>query len=127
MNIQQTELPRDAAVLALESERAAAGVRQQDEKVQATSDGREGNGSGQAGGSFSREEAEKLSKQAEQYFGDKGVKLHFKVLKDEGGYVQVEMLDADSQKVIRKIPQDELVTLSASIKRMAKGVLDKAV
>jgi flagellar protein FlaG len=127
MNIQQTEYPRDAAALALETERAAASSKQQDEKVQATTDGHEGNGSGQSGGSFSREEAEKLSKQAEQYFGDKGVKLHFKVLNDGGGDVQVEMLDASSQKVIRKIPQDELVTLSESIKRMSKGVLDKAV
>jgi flagellar protein FlaG len=127
MNIQQTELSRDAAALALEAERAIAATKHEDEKVQETSDGHEDNGSGQPGGSFSREEAEKLSKQAEQYFGDKGVKLHFKVLDDDGGSVQVEMLDASSQKVIRKIPQDELVTLSESIKRMAKGVLDKAV
>jgi len=127
MNIQQTELPRDTAVLALDTERATALSKQQDEMVQATTGGHEGNGSGQPGGPFSRAEAEKLSKQAEQYFGGKGVKLHFKVLDEDGGNVQVEMLDASSQKIIRKIPQDELVSLSVSIKRMAKGVLDKAV
>ena len=58
MNIQQTEIPRDTAVQASEPEKAAGAARQQDEKVQETSDGQEGNGAGQAGNPFSREEAE---------------------------------------------------------------------
>ena len=77
--------------------------------------------------SATRESAQKLVGDAAKYFQEQqGVNLHFKLLEDSND-VQVEMVDADSRKVIRKIPQDEVVKLNDAIKRMAKGVLDKSV
>ncbi len=69
---------------------------------------------------------EKLAQTVQDYFQSKGVNLHFKVLEDSD-QVQVEMLDEDSNKVIRKFPQDEMVKLADNMKRLAKGVLDRAV
>lgn len=73
-----------------------------------------------------RQDVEKLIKNAQDYFQNKGVSLHFKVL-DDSDQVQVEMVDASSKKVIRKMPQDELVKLADNMKRLAKGVIDRAV
>jgi len=44
------------------------------------------------------------------------------VLDDSQNRVQVEIVDQKSNKVLRKIPQDDLLKLSASIKEMT-GVL----
>lgn len=127
MNIQNTELPREAAALALEVEKAVQAVHAKDHKVQPAQREPGEEDREQAGSRFTREDAEKLFKQAEKYFGEKGVNLHFKVLEEAGGEVQVEMVDATTKKLIRKIPGDDLVKLSDNIKRMAKGVMDKAV
>jgi uncharacterized FlaG/YvyC family protein len=127
MNVQQTELPREAAAFALEVEKAVQAVHATDHKVQPAQREPGEEDREQAGSRFTREDAEKLFKQAEKYFGDKGVNLRFKVLEGEGTDVQVEMVDASTKKVIRKIPGDEVVKLSENIKRMAKGVMDKAV
>jgi flagellar protein FlaG len=75
---------------------------------------------------LTRQDAEKLVGKVQEYFGGKGVSLNFKVLAGSDG-VQVQVLDAKSGKVLRKIPDDELVKLGDSLKREAKGVMDKAV
>jgi len=64
------------------------------------------------------EAAQKLEKQLRQT--DIGLKI--RVLDDSQNRVQVEIVDEKSNKVLRKIPQDELLKLSASIKEMS-GVL----
>lgn len=73
-----------------------------------------------------RKTLEKLAQNAQQYFKDKGVSLHFKVL-ENSNQVQVEMVDENTNKVIRKMPGDDLVKLEDNLKREAKGVMDRAV
>lgn len=78
------------------------------------------------GGDTEPQSKEQVLSQAQDYFRQRGVDLHFKVL-DETGALQVEMTDSGSKRVIRKIPGDEIVKLSDNLKRMAKGVMDKEV
>jgi len=79
-----------------------------------------------AGAVPDKKNVEELARSVQEYFQGKGVNLHFKVLEDSN-QVQVEMLDEDSKKVIRKFPQDEMIKLADNMKRLAKGVLDRAV
>lgn len=65
-----------------------------------------------------QETAQKLGKQLEA----SGTGLKIRVLDDSQNRVQVEIVDQQSNKVLRKIPQDDLLKLSASIKEMT-GVL----
>ena len=75
---------------------------------------------------LSRQDAEKLVNTIQKYFDSKGVSLNFKVLGGSDG-VQVQVMDAQNGKVLLKIPDDELVKLGDSLKREAKGVMDKSV
>ncbi|WP_243362550.1 flagellar protein FlaG [Fundidesulfovibrio terrae] len=126
MNIQPTETPKDVVVAALDQERATAAVKHQDEKARPV-ESQDGQDQDASGHPLDKGQAEELLKKAQVYFEGKGVNLHFKTMDDSSGDVQVEVTDAQSKKVILKIPQDELVKLSENIKRMGKGVLDKAV
>lgn len=67
-----------------------------------------------------REAAQKLEQQLKEM--DIGLKI--RVLDDSQNRVQVEIVDERSNKVLRKIPQDELLKLSASIKEMSGILLD---
>lgn len=59
----------------------------------------------------------------EQRLNATGTALKIRVLEnDSEDQIQVEIVDKQSNKVLRKIPQDELIKLSASIKEMT-GVL----
>jgi len=49
--------------------------------------------------------------------------LKFNVL-EENDTIQVEIIDSDG-KTIRKIPEDDLLKLSESLKNLGKGFLDK--
>jgi len=68
------------------------------------------------------ETAEKISKQLE----DSHTSLKIKLLDNAQDGVQVEIIDKISQKVLRKIPQDELIKLSASIKKMSGLFLNQS-
>lgn len=67
-----------------------------------------------------KEAASKLEKQLKE--ADTGLRI--RVLDDSQNRVQVEIIDARSDKVIRKIPQDEILKLAASIKEMTGVLLD---
>ena len=128
MNIQTLEPPREALAQALEADRTVAALKHKDETVNKVAKPAEAGGEdpkGQ-GRELTRDEARGLAEQAQQYFKEQGVNLRFRLL-EESKEVQVEMVDADSHKVIRKIPQDEVVKLSDNLKRLAKGVMDKSV
>ncbi len=64
------------------------------------------------------EAADKISRQ----LGETNTSLKIKLLDNTQDGVQVEIVDKKSDKVLRKIPQDELIRLAASIKNMS-GVL----
>lgn len=132
MNVQTQELPHEAVLQALTADRAVQSLKEKDEKAVSVADGqdvrrqRHDTPDEDDTKNLSREDVKKLADKAQDYFKDKGVNLHFKVL-DESDQLQVEVVDADSNKVIRKFPQDELVKLSDNLKRMGKGIMDKAV
>lgn len=73
--------------------------------------------------SFSAEELNSMLAQAEENFASNDVKLKFNVLQ-ENDTIQVEIIDSDG-KTIRKIPEDDLLKLSESLKNLGKGFLDK--
>lgn len=52
--------------------------------------------------------------------------LKIRLVEDSEAGVQVEIVNKSSNKVVRKIPQDELIKLSASIKQMTGVLLNKA-
>lgn len=62
----------------------------------------------------------------EERLAGNGVELKFR-LREESGDLQVEVLDPESDKVVRKIPPDELIKLSASLEEQAGGFLNKAL
>jgi flagellar protein FlaG len=66
--------------------------------------------------------AEKVQSQLE----NEGISLTFKIT-EESGDLQVEMINTESKKVIRKMPSDELLKLSTSMKKLAGGFLNRAV
>ncbi len=72
---------------------------------------------------FSEDELNAALSRAEEHFAANNVKLKFNVL-EENGTIQVEILDSDG-KTIRKIPEDDLLKLSESLKDLGKGFLDK--
>ena len=68
------------------------------------------------------ETVEKISKQ----LAETNTSLKIKVLENSEAGVQVEIIDKKSDKVLRKIPQDELIKLSASIKNMSGVFLNQS-
>ena len=72
---------------------------------------------------ISEEELNAMLSQVEEHFANNNVKLKFNVL-EENGTVQVEIIDSDG-KTIRKIPDDDLLKLTESLKNIGKGFLDK--
>lgn len=72
---------------------------------------------------FSKEELNAIIEDAEKQLEKNDVKLKFNVL-EENDTVQVEILDAEG-KTIRKIPGDDLLKLSKSLKNLERGFLDK--
>lgn len=68
------------------------------------------------------ETAGKISKRLE----DSNTTLKIRLLDDSQAGVQVEIIDKASDKVLRKIPQDELIKLSASIKKMTGVFLNQS-
>jgi flagellar protein FlaG len=63
------------------------------------------------------EKIEKLSRSIEDYINSLGIELKFHIHK-ETNKIQVDVIDPEKNKVIRKIPPDELLNLAASIEQM---------
>lgn len=72
---------------------------------------------------FSKEQLDTIIHEAEKHLANKDVKLKFNVI-EEADKVQVEIVDGDG-KTIRKIPDDELLKLSDSLKKLERGFLDE--
>lgn len=71
----------------------------------------------------SREALDKSIEEAEAHLVEHDVKLKFNVL-EENETVQVEIVDPDG-KTIRKIPDDDFIKLSKSLKNFERGILDQ--
>ncbi len=72
---------------------------------------------------FSKEELNELIADVEEQLEKNDVSLKFNVI-EEDDTVQVEIVDGDG-KTIRKIPDDDLVRLSKSLKNLDRGFLDE--
>lgn len=125
MNILTNELPKESTAQVLDADRQPRPAQvKEDQAGQSEGDGQAARASDQQG--LGRDQAGKLLEKAREYFKRQGVDLNFKLV-DGSSTFQVEVVDAQSNKVIRKIPEDEIVELAGNLKRMAKGVMDKAV
>jgi flagellar protein FlaG len=76
--------------------------------------------------SVDRETLDAAVQQAQSRLAQNGVSLKFNVI-ETTGKIQVEMINAETDKVIRKFPPDELVKLSESLKKFSGGLLDAAI
>lgn len=72
---------------------------------------------------FSREELNTLVKETEDQLELNDVKLKFNILEEEEA-VQIEIIGSDG-KTIRKIPGDDFLKMSKSLKNLGSGVLDE--
>lgn len=128
MNVQPIDVVRDTQMQAAEPS-AAMASREAD--LTAARAGADQSKTDRAGGKNKDNKSEDvdvaaIAKQADQYFQAKGVNLRFKVL-DNNQALQVEVVEQGSDKVICKIPGDDIVKLRESMKRMTKGVKDLSV
>ncbi|OIQ48929.1 FlaG protein [Pseudodesulfovibrio hydrargyri] len=74
-------------------------------------------------GTPTREELNTLIAEAEEHLESKNIKLKFNIL-ENNDTIQVEIIDSDG-KTIRKIPEDDLLKLTKSLKSLGQGFLDK--
>ncbi|AMK11832.1 MAG: flagellar protein FlaG [Pseudodesulfovibrio sp.] len=72
-----------------------------------------------------REELETIIAEAEQALDSNDVKLKFNVL-ENNDTIQVEVIDSNG-KTIRKIPEDDLIKLTKSLKNLGQGFLDEVL
>ena len=70
-----------------------------------------------------REEMASLIAEAEEHLEANDIKLKFNVL-ENNDTIQVEVVDSDG-KTIRKIPEDDLIKLTKSLKNLGQGFVDK--
>lgn len=68
-----------------------------------------------------KDAAQKIAEKLES----SGSKIKIRLLEGNSSEIQVEIVDSSSNKVLRKIPQDEILKLSASIKKMSGLALDQ--
>lgn len=69
---------------------------------------------------------ERTVQPVERFMQSIGVEIKFH-LHEETGEMQAEVMDPAGEKVIRKIPSDEILRLAASIKEMSDHFLNKAL
>ena len=72
----------------------------------------------------SKENLKNVTEALDSYMESRGVDLKFQV-DDRTDIVQVVVRDPNTDKVIRKIPADEMLSLAASIDKMAGLLYDK--
>lgn len=69
---------------------------------------------------------ERVVQPVERFMERIGVEIKFHV-HEETGEMQAEVMDPGGEKVLRKIPSDEILRLAASIKEMSEHFLNKAL
>lgn len=75
---------------------------------------------------ISLQKLQNLTDAVDTYMSSLGVNLKFHI-DERTDTVQVEVRDPDTQKLIRKIPADEMLDLAASIEKMVGLFLDRAL
>lgn len=72
------------------------------------------------------EVVEAAFKEAQLRFGKQDLELKYTISEDSGD-IQVELINSENDKVVRKIPPDELIKLHSSLKEMAGAFLNRSV
>jgi|GEM_PF-1291077 flagellar protein FlaG len=75
---------------------------------------------------ISAQKLQHLTEAVDSYMSSLGVNLKFNI-DERTDTVQVEVRDPETDKLIRKIPGDEMLDLAASIENMVGLFLDKAL
>lgn len=75
---------------------------------------------------ISLQKLQNLTEAVDSYMSSMGVSLKFNI-DERTDQVQVEVRDPKTDKLIRKIPADEMLDLAASIENMVGLFLDKAL
>jgi flagellar protein FlaG len=75
---------------------------------------------------ISLQKLQHLTEAVDSYMSSLGVNLKFNI-DERTDIVQVEVRDPETDKLIRKIPADEMLDLAASIEKMVGLFLDKAL
>ena len=75
---------------------------------------------------ISLQKLQHLTEAVDSYMASIGVSLKFNI-DERTDMVQVEVRDPETDKLIRKIPADEMLDLAASIENMVGLFLDKAL
>lgn len=75
---------------------------------------------------ISLQKLQDLTEAVDSYMSSLGVNLKFHI-DEQTDTVQVEVRDPETQKLIRKIPADEMLELAASIEKMVGLFLDRAL
>lgn len=75
---------------------------------------------------ISLQKLQNLTDAVDSYMSSLGVNLKFHI-DEKTDKVQVEVRDPETQKLIRKIPADEMLDLAASIEKMIGLFLDRAL
>ncbi len=91
------------------------------------------NGSGKTAGTsedtsahrMDGKERQTMYEALEDSLSSHGLKLKFNI-DEKTDVMQVEVLDSKSGKTVRKLPPDDLLRLSASIKELSRGLLDRS-
>ena len=123
MDVRQGYAPAEiAAVAAPPAPAVATKSQDRDATLSAQPDAKSQAAAAAADKKTALEAADKISK----HFDENNTSLKIKVLEDAQAGVQVEIIDNTSDKVLRKIPQDELIKLSASIKKMTGLFVNQA-
>ena len=86
---------------------------------------RQDKGSGESE-EISLHKLQNLTDAVDSYMSSLGVNLKFHI-DEKTDTVQVEVRDPETQKLIRKIPADEMLELAASIEKMVGLFLDRAL
>lgn len=73
-----------------------------------------------------REALEKYLGDVKSRLGSKGVELKY-TYHEESGDLQVELINTENEKIMRKIPPDELLKLASSLKEMAGKLVNRSV
>ncbi|MDY6852378.1 MAG: flagellar protein FlaG [Thermodesulfobacteriota bacterium] len=75
---------------------------------------------------FEQKELKNFSQRLEKFMGTLGVKIKFHIHEDSGE-LQAEILEAGGEKVIRKVPPDEILNLAASLKEISGLFMNRSL
>lgn len=93
-------------------------------KKQIEGQGKQEQPTGQEREQISRKELDQIATGLENYLSSTGRKLSFHI-HEESDQLQVNVIDQDTDKVIKQIPPDEILELAASIEKTVGIFLDK--